>query len=158
MSEIQINLVTFGAPIFLSVKKKITMVSHSRGIRSSEIKHLEEAGTLQPELLCNENIPSPKSWQEEFSVIFPRWIEHQGRGTSQVPTILASAILFTTSVASVTWVTLTHPCVLWPHCLVSPWLCETKAYKEIFLVAGSLSVPPSQLYPHPTTGGVSGAL
>lgn len=137
-------------------------------------KPLEEAGTLQPpskweslfllgnlgrvRLLCNEYVPKvPRqvghSWQVGILSHFPEMDWTPGKGNSPSSKDLSAlAVLFTTSVASALWVTLTHPFVLWPRCLVTPGLCETKSHKEFFLEVGSLSVPPSQIYPPPTTG------
>lgn len=94
------------------------MLSHSRGPQDLiNKKHLEETGYTAPSkqcrffslgdlcrvrLPCNENFPeAPGAGRWEFSATSPTWMEHQGRGTSQVPTTLASAFLFTRPVVSV---------------------------------------------------------
>lgn len=72
---------------------------------------------------------NPNTGRQEFSATSLTWIKHQGRGTSQVPMTLASAIYFTTPAASVMSHSYTCLCTmatLSGYCLV---VCD-KFYKE----------------------------
>lgn len=105
------------ALISLPVKGEEIMGSHSWDSGANKQKVLSR-GTLQPPINVNyyscqktstgwgcfamKNFPkAPRAERWEFSAISLTRIKHQGRGTSQVPTILASIILFTTPAASV---------------------------------------------------------
>lgn len=99
-------------------------------------------------LLCNENFPkAPRAERWEFSAIFLTGMEHQERGISQVPRTLVSTVLFTTSVASVMSHSYTS-LALWPHCLVTSWLCVTNPIKKMLPGSWSPLCSSTQSCPH----------
>lgn len=132
------------------INKKLIIQSRAHCNPPNKCELLFLSGNLgRVRLLCNKNFPkAPRVRRWEFSAISLTWIEHQERGTSQVPTVTASAVLFTTPVASVMSHSYTSLCTVttWSG---PPW-AETKPYTEnsSCILGGSVVVPPLLVHPN----------
>lgn len=89
---------------------------------------------------------NPKSWKVGILSHFPDMDKAPGKGNFPSSNDLGLSRLQPQLL--LLWVTLTHAFALWPHCLVTAWLCVTNSTKRMLPGSWSPSVPPPQSCPY----------